>query len=84
MHFIVLGFITSLCIGAVLPSYGYILPQMMFAMVLPPDQIMTEIDFWALMMFLAALAYGVLSFINKYLFASVGSNIAKGCREDLY
>jgi hypothetical protein len=80
----VLGFFCSLIIGLILPTYGLILPKMMFAMTLPADEIMTEVDFWALMMFLAAFGFGLLSYFNKYAFSQVGSNIAKGCRNVLY
>jgi hypothetical protein len=34
---VVLGFIMSFLIGGILPSYGFILPKLMFGMILPPD-----------------------------------------------
>lgn len=35
-------------------------------------------------MFLAAIAYGIFSFIGKYSFSQVGSNIGKNCQMILY
>jgi len=81
---VALGFFMALLVGALLPSYGFILPKLMFSMLLPYDEIMAEIDFWALMMFLAAVAYGILSFFGKWAFSQVGSNIGKGCQQILY
>jgi ABC-type multidrug transport system fused ATPase/permease subunit len=45
---------------------------------------MREVNFWALLMFIAAVAYGILSFINKWAFSQVGSNIGKACQQVLY
>ena len=79
-----LGFLGALCCGFIMPSYGFILPKLIFAMILPADMIMEEVDFWAGMMFLAAIGYGAFYFVQKYAFGVVGANIAKGCRESLY
>lgn len=82
--FVVLGFIMAFFIGCIIPSYGFILPRLMYSMVLPADKIMAETNFWALLMFLAAVLYGILSFVMKYSFSRVGSNIGKNCQEILY
>jgi hypothetical protein len=66
---VALGFLMAILVGALLPSYGFILPKLMFSMLLPADKIMGEIDFWALMMFLAAVAYGIFSFFGKWSFS---------------
>jgi hypothetical protein len=45
---------------------------------------MIEVNFWALLMTIAAIAYGILSFVAKWAFSQVGSNIGKGCQQVLY
>lgn len=35
--FVVVGFIMAFLIGCIIPSYGFILPRLMYSMVLPPD-----------------------------------------------
>jgi ATP-binding cassette subfamily B (MDR/TAP) protein 1 len=84
-HFVVIGFIMAFLIGCIIPSYGFILPRMMYGMLNDnKDEIMPEVNFWALLMFLAAVGYGLFSFVSKYSFSQVGSNIGKNCQSLLY
>lgn len=84
MNLVAAGFIFSILNGLVMPCYGFILPKLFMAMTLEQDKIMPEVNFYALMMTLAATAYGIFSYFQKYTFSTVGSNIAMGCRQVLY
>ncbi len=67
---------SSALVGALYPCTGLALTSMVSAYYLPTDQIMSEVEKWALIMTGIAIATGIASFIQGYLFSKIGQRLA--------
>ena len=72
--------------GGALPIFGLYIPEILFAMAMPPESenYRANINFWAGMMFLTAMIAMVGGFFGKFFFAMTGSNITFNVRKDTY
>ena len=84
---VVFGFFTQFLVGFFGPAFGVLIIKTLFSMikyVYDPEQMRKSVDYWVLLMFIAAIICLLFTFLSKWAFGIVGENITINIRRDLY
>mmetsp|Transcript_42048 Transcript_42048/g.30259 ORF Transcript_42048/g.30259 Transcript_42048/m.30259 type:complete len:197 (-) Transcript_42048:1653-2243(-) len=86
LTYVIIGFITTVCLGVIQPMFGIFMTNSLFAMNETGDYHQMKVDLrtWVLAMFATAIFGAFCQGIGKYYLAHVGENISMNMRSVIY